>query len=250
MHHLAGIAGGQHFTEARRRGAGFVQQLHLFVAQDEVSRGQVAFELGDLAGTGEGGSHARLGKRPCQRDLRYGATEVARHVFRRLENTPVAIGELAVAERVSTAQPSGIGGIAALVFPCQEAARQRAPRYNTHSAFARRRKVLGLDVAGDQRIFELHRDRSGNAALGGDGGRFRADPCRHVGEAVVADPARMHEIAQCLHDFADRRHSVPNVHPVKIDVIGSESLQRSFEGAVNVLRACASGIGIAVRASQ
>ena len=85
--------------------------------------------------------------------------------------------------------------------------------------------MLLLHAAGHQRIFELHGDRAGHAPLRCDGGGLGGEPSGHVGEREVPDLARPHEITKGLDDLLDRRDTVPNVHPIEIDIVGAEPLE-------------------------
>ena len=108
--------------------------------------------------------------------------------------------------------------------------------------------MFALDIARDQRIFELHRDRAGHAPFVRDRGGLHRQPGRHVRQPVIADLARPDEITQRLDDFLDRRDPVPDVHPVEIDIIGAEPLQRRIERPVDILGARSAGMRIAAAA--
>ena len=105
--------------------------------------------------------------------------------------------------------------------------------------------MLALHVARDERIFELHRDRPGHTPLDGDRRGLHRQPRRHVGQAVIADLAGTHEVAKRLDDLLDGGHAVPDVHPVQVDVVGAQPLERGIERAVDVLGASPACVRVA-----
>ncbi len=69
-------------------------------------------------------------------------------------------------------------------------------------------------------------------------------PRGDIRQPDVPDLAGPHQIVERAHDFLHGSQHVPGVHEIEIDVVGSESAQRAFERAQNVLAAIASGIRV------
>ncbi len=56
-----------------------------------------------------------------------------------------------------------------------------------------------------------------------------------VGNADVEHFSGAHEVVERAHDFFGRRHRVPDVQPVEIDVVGAEALEARLDGLHHVL---------------
>ena len=94
-------------------------------------------------------------------------------------------------------RPSPRSGVALpLVLAGEEAAAQRAPGTNSDSQFLRGRDVFALDVALDERVFQLQRRDAFLALLLGQRLRARHIPGGSVGESVMADLAGAHQIGE------------------------------------------------------
>ena len=58
---------------------------------------------------------------------------------------------------------------------------------------------------------------------------------KHAGisvKAKISDFADAHQIAKGLHDFFIRGDAVPDVHPVKVNIVGPKTFQRRIQRAV------------------
>ena len=116
--------------------------------------------------------------------------------------------------------------------------------------FLRERNVLALDVALDERVFELQRDEAMLTLFFDERLRARGVPRGHIGKTGVADFAFAHEVVERADNFLDGRDLVPAMEPVEIDKIGAEPLERGFERAVDIFAAIAAGIGISLLGAQ
>lgn len=85
--------------------------------------------------------------------------------------------------------------------------------------------MFAFDITRDQRIFELHGYRPRDPSLCWDRCGLHRRPSRHIGEAIIADFASAYEIAERPDDLLNRSNTVPNVHPVQIDIVGTKALE-------------------------
>src|SRR5215510_9604918 len=67
-------------------------------------------------------------------------------------------------------------------------------------------------------------------------------PCGSIGDADVEHFALADEVVERAHDLFDGRESVPNVHPVKVDVAGLQALEAGFDGLDHALAVVACSI--------
>jgi hypothetical protein len=63
----------------------------------------------------------------------------------------------------------------------------------------------------------------------------------------VPDLARADQVVQRIQDLFHRRHGIPEVQPIKIDVVGLQAAQGGFDRSIDVLSPVAARIGIAAR---
>src|SRR5260370_39648464 len=75
-----------------------------------------------------------------------------------------------------------------------------------------------------------------------------SDPPRgSIRDADVENLALANNIVQTSHDFFHGCDSIPDVHPVQVDVVGLQSLQTGFQCLHHILAVIASRIGIVAR---
>jgi hypothetical protein len=79
----------------------------------------------------------------------------------------------------------------------------------------------------------------------GDRLGLRGDPCRHVGEADVADLAGGDQVVERSQGLLDRGAAIPAVQPVKVNVVGLQAPQRLLELGDECLAAGAAAVGVA-----
>jgi len=197
--------------------SGLIQALADLGRDGEVERAEIIVELRQLAGAQDGGGDSRLRGHPIQGDLGGGLSELGRSGRERIHDAPVALAEF-VEHRM------GLGFLQAsitrsavalpLILARKQPGAQRTPRADRDSQFLRRRDMLALDVALDERILQLQRGDAVLAFLLRQSLRAGDVPGRGIGKAVVPDFAGADQIVQSGHYFFDRRHPVPGMQPV------------------------------------
>ncbi len=217
---------------------GFVQALAKIGGDGEFERREVVVELRQAAGAQNGGRDARLRDRPLNGHLRGRFSELLARAQQDFQDAPVVLGEFVERAALGEASVAGSGVALALVFAGEEAAAERAPGTDADSQLLRGRDVLALDIALDQRVFQLQRGDAFLALLLGERVRARHIPGGSIGEAVVADLAGAHQIGERRDHFFHRRHGVPGVQPVQIDEIGIQPCEatRRWRGRCSCVR--------------
>src|SRR5215831_8133135 len=201
-----GIVGG--CWVARR-----VQRGDLVSGERQAGRAKVGVKLLDRACTEDGRGHRRPAGHPRQGDLGHAHAAFARQLLYRVNDLPGArraapVVGLHAAARV-LAQAGGTGrALAALVLARQPAATERAPGQQPHARVHRGGHDLPLDLADEQAVLRLQRDRRSDVQRPGQVHRLGQLPPGEVGQPVIADLARADEAIQRAQRLLHRRQRV------------------------------------------
>ena len=122
--------------------------------------------------------------------------------------------------------------------------RQRRPRRDRQPQRPRHGHQFALDRSLDEIPLDLQRDGWRPTAQLGDRVGPRHPPRRRVRHAAVQNFSLPHQIIEAAHDFLGRRHLIPDVQPVKIDVIGFQSLERCLDRDEHRLALIPAGVRI------
>ena len=117
------------------------------------------------------------------------------------------------------------GGAVTAVLAAEQAARQRAPHQDAHLFVDRQRDELVLGLAVQQGVVDLLADVPLQPETLRRAERLHEVPGRVVGAPDVADLAVVHEGVEGVEDLLHRRHAVPLVHLVEVDVVGAQAPQ-------------------------
>jgi hypothetical protein len=118
------------------------------------------------------------------------------------------------------------------------------PRQQTEAVVLARRHDLELDPAHEQAVGGLQGHRHGQLLpLGQIDGPLHL-PTGEVGQAGVADLARVDGVVQEAQRLLQRRERIPRVQLVEVDVVDPEPAQRRIEGPTQVTAGVAQGVGL------
>ena len=167
---------------------------------------------------------------PGDRELGRGAVLGCSMLLQLLDQPEVAAQIVAlkprhVAPRIARTQRRNIGDIAS-----QKTAPERAVGDKAGAEFRAERQNFGLDVAGPQRILDLHSAEWVRGMCSSDGRRTR------LTDAGMANFALADELAHRAHGVFDRHGRIDTVDVVEVDKIGFEPLQAALAGRFDAFR--------------
>src|ERR1700722_7125919 len=193
--------------EAEVDGAGFVEGLHLVGREGDVSAGDVVLELGEFAGADDGDYRDGAVAQPCEGDLRQAFADLIGDGFQCFDD---AVGALLIGQEVlhhRVAHAAVVSSrIFAVIFAAENSAGEGRPGGDADVERFRHGDEFAFDGAFDQAVFDLHGDEGGPAAQG--------------------------------------RELIPNVNPVKIDVVGFQAFKTGFDGLRHVFAVIAGGFDV------
>src|SRR5450759_609056 len=212
-------------------GRGLVDARQVLLAELDLHGRHVLLQVRAMLGARDGHDVVALVQHPGQSKLS------GRHALlggERLE----ALHELAVAAEIVALETWVTGAEIALVAHVvgraeaarEEAAPDRGVGHEADAELAHGREQALLRVARPERVLGLQR-RDGVHRMS------TADRLwRGLGQADVADLARLHELGHRTHGLLDRDLLVHTVLVVQVDVLHAEALERGVAGRVHVLR--------------
>ena len=118
-----------------------------------------------------------------------------------------------------------------IVFPREDAARERAVREHAQPEIGAGRQMLRLDHPVERVIIGLAHHRPVDAELVAQPADLGHAPGAVVGDAEIADLPVPHEIAHRPHGLAERRLVILLVEVVDVDVVGAEPAQARLRRA-------------------
>jgi hypothetical protein len=111
--------------------------------------------------------------------------------------------------------------------------------------------VIGISSRStvDQAVLDLQSDEGRPPPHVGKRVRLRDPPGRGIRDAGVEHLALANQIIQPSHDLFDRRDLVPDVDPVKVDIIGLQPLEACFHCLHHTLAVVAGRVRVRARNS-
>src|ERR687893_1165597 len=221
-------------------GAGPIESRDLLFAEFPAHGVEVVLKLVQAPGAYDRGRHALLPQEPVQRDLGVGLAGLLGDLAHDVERAPVALRGSPVPVLLHRLHGLGYaralhGFLAAPVLAREEAASQRAPRYDAEALLKADGKDLALYVPLDERVLRLQTDEPLQAPCITHPERFHQLPAREVRDPDVADLAGPHEVCERRERLFQRRGRVPGVDLVEVYVVGAEAGEARVAAGDDVL---------------